>query len=135
MRTHMIQRMLLASGLLGLTGCCGICGQWESTGVRPVDAVKQFNIGTATFNCDGTYEAVMKYDGQERKSKGTYTYKWDKLTLKPESGEMREYEAKLNLFHKKLDVEYDRENQPDIHVDMKRLGCPKDCCKSCCKKA
>ncbi len=118
---------ILACGMIYISGCAGIQGHWEATGVvRPADAVSDFSVGEVTFNDDGTYEATMTYDGKERKSTGTYTYTCNRLTLKPDDGAAeRQYDAKL-LLGNKLDIEYERENQRDIHVEMKRVGRAKD---------
>ncbi len=126
---------ILACGLMFISGCTGIQGRWEATGkIRPADAVGEFSVGDATFNYDGTYEATMSYGGNERKSTGTYAYAWNNLTLTPDGGgEAREYDVKLCLFCSKMDIEYEREDQRDIHVEMKRAGCAKDCSKKCCK--
>ncbi len=129
--------LVLLCGVVVLGGCAGIQGRWESTGkVRPADAVTEFNVGEATFSFDGTYEATMTYAGTERKSTGTYTYSWNNLELTPSSGgTTRKYDAKLVAFGGKMDIEYEREDYRDIHVEMRRAGCAKDCKKSCCKAA
>lgn len=132
-----IGSLALVCGVVFLGGCAGIQGRWESTGkIRPADAVADFNVGEATFNHDGTYEATMTYAGAERKSTGTYTYSWNNLELTPSGGgPARTYDAKLMGFGGTMDIEYEREDQRDIHVEMKRAGCAKDCKKSCCKAA
>ncbi len=125
---------ILMCGSILISGCSGIQGRWEATGkIRPADAVSDFNVGDATFNNDGTYEVTMTYGGNERKSTGTYTYAWNNLTLTPDGGgEARVYDVKLCPFGCKLDIEHERKNQRDIHVEMKRAGCAKDCSKKCC---
>ncbi len=127
---------ILVCGSILISGCAGIQGRWEATGkIRPADAVGEFNVGDATFNYDGTYEATMTYGGNERKSTGTYTYAWNNLTLTPEGGgAAREYDVKICIFGCRMDIEHEREDQRDIHVQMKRAGCAKDCEKKCCKK-
>ena len=126
---------MLVCGSILLSGCAGIQGRWESTGkIRPADAAGEFNVGDATFNYDGTYEATMTHGGNERKSTGTYTYAWNNLTLTPDGGgAAREYDVKIALIGGKMDIEHRREDQRDIHVQMKRAGCAKDCSKKCCK--
>ena len=126
---------LLMCGSMFISGCAGIQGRWEATGqIRPADAGGEFNVGDATFNYDGTYGATMTYDGNDRKSTGTYMYAWNNLTLTPDGGgAAREYDVKLCPFCCKMDIEYEREDQRDIHVEMKRSGCAKDCSKNCCK--
>lgn len=129
--------LVLLCGVVVLGGCAGVQGRWEATGkVRPADAVTEFNVGEATFNFDGTYEATMTYSGTERKSTGTYTYSWNNLELTPSNGgTTRKYDAKLMWFGQNMDIEYEREDHRDIHVEMKRAGCATDCKKSCCKAA
>ena len=102
---------ILVCGSILLSGCAGIQGRWESTGkIRPADA------------------------GNERKSTGTYTYAWNNLVLTPDGGgATREYDVKIALIGGKMDIEHRREDQRDIHVQMKRAGCAKDCSKKCCK--
>jgi len=81
---------ILMCGSIFISGCAGIQGRWEATGrIRPADAVDEFNVGDATFNYDGTYEATMTYDGNERKSTGTYAYAWNNLTLTPDGAARR----------------------------------------------
>ena len=126
---------ILVCGSILISGCAGIRGRWEATGkIRPADAVGEFSVGDATFNYDGTYEATMSYGGNERKSTGTYTYAWNNLTLTPDGGgSAREYDVKIALIGGTMDIEYEREDERDIHVEMKRAGCAKDCDKKCCK--
>ncbi len=127
---------ILACGLIFISGCGGIQGRWEATGkIRPADAAGECSVGDVTFNYDGTYEATMTYGGNERKSNGTYTYAWnDDLTLTPDGGgAARVYDVKLCPFSPKMDIEHERKDQRDIHVEMKRAGCAKDCSKKCCK--
>lgn len=114
---------ILCCGVCLLSGCAGIQGRWEATGaVRPAGAVDDFSVGSATFNDDGTYEATMTYGGQERTSTGAYTYVWNDLTLTPSNGgPVREYDVKLLWFGTQLDFEFERENQPDVHIEMKRV--------------
>lgn len=128
---------ILLCGAVLFSGCAGIHGRWESTGkIRPADAGGEFNVGVATFNYDGTYEATMTHGGQERASTGTYTYAWNNLTLTPDGGgAARKYDVKICEMCSTMDIEYEREGQKDIHVQMKRAGCAKDCKKKCCKKS
>lgn len=130
-----IGSLVLVCGVVFLGGCAGIQGRWEATGkVRPADAVTDFNVGEATFNFDGTYEATMTYGGTEHKSTGTHTYSWNNLELTPSNGgATRKYDVKLVGFGDTMDIEHEREGQRDIHVEMKRAGCAKDCKKFCCK--
>ncbi len=113
---------ILMCGPIFISGCAGIQGRWEATGkIRPADAVGEFSVGEATFNSDGTYEATMTYGGNERQSTGTYTYSWNNLTLTPDGGgATREYDVKIALIGDTMDIEYEREDQRDIHVEMKR---------------
>lgn len=126
---------ILVCGSILISGCAGIQGRWEATGkIRPADAASEFNVGKATFNNDGTYEVTMTYGGNERKSTGTYTYAWNDLTLTPDGGgAAQEYDVKIALVGGKMDIEHEREDQRDIHVEMKRVSCAKDCSKKCCK--
>lgn len=134
MKNSLKLSILVCASIL-ISGCAGIRGRWESTGkIRPADAVGEFSVGDATFNYDGTYEATMSYGGNERKSTGTYTYAWNNLTLTPDGGgSAREYDVKIALIGGTMDIEYEREDERDIHVEMKRAGCAKDCDKKCCK--
>ncbi len=116
-----------------LSGCATIQGRWESVSVEPESAVNNFELGNATFNADGTYEATMKYGGGEKKSKGTYKHSWNTLTLTTEDGKQRKYETHLCGWCNELVLEYEPDGGEEIEVTMKRVGCAKGCLKACCK--
>ena len=109
---------ILVCGSISISGCAGIQDRWEATGkIKPADAVGEFSLGDATFNDDGTY-----------------AYAWNNLTLTPDGGgAAREYDVKIALIGGSMDIEYEREDQRDIHVEIKRAGCAKDCSKKCCE--
>ncbi len=125
-------RWMALCSLVLPAGCASIQGKWQSVAVDPADSVRNFSLGDATFNKDGTYEAKMIYDGKERTSTGTYKYAWNHLTLMPDHGERRMYEAHVDR-NGRLMLEYDHGDH-EYEMAMKKVGCCQDCSKPCCCK-
>jgi hypothetical protein len=82
--------------LVPLGGCGGaIAGHWRMTEVVPNK--ETFNIDDASFNRDGTFAATMTLEGKTTRETGTYKFNGFKLTLHPQGGGQRVYNALLKM--------------------------------------
>ncbi|MCG3137343.1 MAG: hypothetical protein HJJLKODD_01187 [Phycisphaerae bacterium] len=125
---RLMQVMLMAGVGLMMTGCGNIHGSWKSVEVMPADSAAYFNLATAHFCCDGSYECEATINGQAENSKGTYKYEGTQLTLMPEGGAAeRMYTAKVCC--NQLTIEYAPEGKETITVKMEKQPCPENCGK------
>jgi hypothetical protein len=88
--------MLLAvvSGalLLFVTGCgLSVTGHWRLAKAIPSREV--FAIDDAQFARDGSFTATVTIEGKTAREKGTYEFNGFKLTLRPQAGGQRRYDA------------------------------------------
>ena len=82
--------------LVPLMGCEGaLVGHWRMVEVVPSKEV--FSIDDATFANDGTYTATTTIEGKTTRVSGTYSFNGYKLTLRPQAGGQRAYNAMLAL--------------------------------------
>ncbi len=85
---------------------CSITGHWKTVRIKPIEMTDEFALSSVSFDSDGKYAAVVKYDGKSRTTSGKY--EWDGFTLKlnPRDGEDRQYGGEiwwgktLKLHHK-----------------------------------
>lgn len=85
--------MVLAPALGGCGGA--LVGHWRTVEVVPNKDV--FCIDDATFNRDGSFTATTTLDGKTTRESGTYRFNGFKLTLQPQAGGHRAYDALLKL--------------------------------------
>ncbi|MGE0480813.1 MAG: hypothetical protein AB7Q17_10125 [Phycisphaerae bacterium] len=81
-------------GLLALTlaGCRGaVVGKWSLERARPNREV--FAIDAAEFRSDGSYQATTTIEGRTQHEHGAFRFNGFTLTLRPEGGGQRAYEA------------------------------------------
>ena len=79
-----------------LNGCgVSVVGHWRM--VQVVPNKEEFNIDDATFCRDGTYTATTTLEGKTTRETGTYRFNGFKLTLQPQAGGRRSYNAVRQL--------------------------------------
>jgi len=93
MRGASLGRLLSGVGILWATGGCGVSvvGHWSL--VEAVPSREVFCLDDATFRQDGTYEATLTLDGKTARQSGTYNFNGFSLTLRPDGGGRRKYDA------------------------------------------
>jgi hypothetical protein len=100
-----LARMLPIAALsLIFAAGCSVNGTWKLDAVDPKEAEPHYAFGQFTLNADGTYDADMKSAHGTEKSVGTFTFQNGKLTIDPDDGEPRTYDAELLEMGDKLRV-------------------------------
>ncbi len=88
--------LLCAAGLALLVGCSGtLAGHWRMVEVQPNRQV--FCIDDVTFARDGSYSATTTLKGKTLEESGRYKFNGFKLTLWPDAGGCRQYDALLKF--------------------------------------
>ncbi|MFQ5806263.1 MAG: hypothetical protein ACE5I3_07430 [Phycisphaerae bacterium] len=82
--------LLLASGCGGV-----IVGHWYL--VKAVPSKEVFAIDDAYFARDGSFTATITIEGKTAREKGTYEFNGFKLTMRPQAGGQRRYNAVVKL--------------------------------------
>lgn len=84
----------LAALALLLTGCGGaVVGKWSLERARP--SRELFSIDAAEFRSDGSYEATTTIEGRTQRERGAFRFNGFTLTLRPDGGGQRAYEATI----------------------------------------
>ena len=92
MRCNTLPVTVAALLLLLVTGCRGmIVGDWRMT--RAVPSREVFAIDDAHFARDGSFTATVTIEGRTAREKGTYEFNGFKLTMRPQAGGQRRYNA------------------------------------------
>jgi hypothetical protein len=84
--------------LLGgtLAGCGGtIVGDWHMVQTVPNEDI--FAIDDAHFHRDGSFAAMITIEGRTAREVGSYHFNGFKLTLRPQAGGQRRYDAMVKL--------------------------------------
>ncbi|MGD8450355.1 MAG: lipocalin family protein [Phycisphaerae bacterium] len=88
--------LVVAVLLVAMSGCGGaIAGHWRAVEVVPNR--EAFCVDDATFNRDGTFTATVTTDGKTTEESGRYSFSGFKLTLRPDAGGRRAYNALLKF--------------------------------------
>lgn len=83
---------LFLAGLAACTGCAGaIHGEWHL--VRATPSRQVFAVDNAVFRADGTYQAVVTFEGVTTAQEGTYDFDGTKLRVRFASGGQRTWVA------------------------------------------
>lgn len=82
---------LLSAGGVGCTRM--ISGYWKLIEAHPNREF--FALEDAWFETDETYRATVTIDGRSVAQQGTFSYKGDKLTLRPDAGGQQRFTARL----------------------------------------
>jgi len=78
--------------LLLATGCgLSVAGHWRL--VKAIPSKEVFAIDDAHFARDGNFTATVTIEGRTAREKGTYQFNGFKLTLRPQAGGQRRYDA------------------------------------------
>lgn len=101
-RSHPALRRALRAAvlvmLLGAPGCGGtLVGHWRM--IRAVPNADVVAIDNLTFRDDRTYAAQVTIDGRTAEETGTYAFNGFKLTLMPQAGGARSYDAALRFVY------------------------------------
>ncbi len=85
--------LIFAGAVLVLTTGCGfsVAGHWRLVKATPSREV--FAIDDARFARDGSFTATITIEGKTAREKGTYEFNGFKLTLRPQAGGQRRYDA------------------------------------------
>jgi hypothetical protein len=84
--------ILAGAVLLPAPGCgLSVTGQWRL--VKAIPSREVFAIDEAQFARDGTFAATVTIEGKTAREKGTYEFNGFKLTLRPQAGGQRRYDA------------------------------------------
>ena len=82
--------------LCALPGCSGaLKGDWHMVEAIPNKDV--FCMDDASFARDGSFSATSTIDGKTIREVGTYKFNGFKLTLHPQAGGQRQYQAVLKI--------------------------------------
>lgn len=82
--------------LCALTGCRGaLSGDWHM--IEAVPNKEVFSLDEVNFARDGGFSATSTIDGRTIREVGTYEFNGFKLTLHPQAGGRRQYEAVLKF--------------------------------------
>ncbi len=85
-----------AAGPLAATGCRGsIAGDWRLVEAQP--SRELFCLDDVSFAGDGGFSAMCTFDGRTGREVGSYDFNGFKLTLRPEAGGARRYDASLKF--------------------------------------
>lgn len=88
--------LVVAVLLVALSGCGGaLVGHWRAIEVVPNREV--FCFDDATFNRDGTFTATTTNEGKTTTESGRYRFNGFKLTLHPQAGGRRTFNALLQF--------------------------------------
>ncbi len=86
----------IAALLFLLSGCRGaLSGDWHMIEAMPNKEV--FSLDEVSFARDGGFSATSTIDGRTIREIGTYEFNGFKLTLHPQAGGRRQYQAVLKF--------------------------------------
>ena len=100
-RCHKTRLRPATTGVLALctgwlVGCGGsIVGHWQMIQAEPNKHV--FAIDDAQFHRDGSFAATITIEGKTAREIGSYRFNGFKLTLRPQAGGQRSYNAMIKL--------------------------------------
>lgn len=85
-----------ATAALIAAGCRGtIAGDWRMIEAQPSREV--FCLDEVSFARDGGFTATCTFDGRTAREVGSYDFNGFKLTLRPQAGGARRYDASLKF--------------------------------------
>ena len=83
-----------AAALVFVTGCGGaLAGDWHM--VKAIPSREILAIDDVHFARDGSFAATVTIEGRTAREKGTYAFNGFKLTMRPQAGGQRRYDAVL----------------------------------------
>lgn len=86
--------LVLGTAILLTSGCSGVlAGDWYLS--RAIPSRDVFAIDDAHFARDGRFTATVTIEGKTARETGSYEFNGFKLTLRPQAGGQRRYNAVL----------------------------------------
>lgn len=93
MQRQLLRLLCGAALVVGCAGCGSLTGRWTLLSAEPNRDV--FALDDAVFQRDGGFSALVTLEGKTRRETGRYRFTGFNLTLWPEVGGKRSYNAQL----------------------------------------